>query len=161
MIQPTVGRIVWFYPVGREHLDFDPGQPLAAVIAKVWSDTCVTLTVFDVHGKPHAKGKVMLWQGDGETPPQCEYATWMPWQKSQAAKTDEIVTQLFARVKALEGQLATLTDALWVDPETPPMPSDAIQPLPDQPPADNLSAAIASATSAPETPPAPEPLPPA
>lgn len=86
MIQPTVGRVVWFWPASTTGKE---GQPLAATIAYVHSDTLVTLTVHDRDGETYGLAKVELWHGEGESPnhPHCE---WMPYQKGQAAKVEQL-----------------------------------------------------------------------
>lgn len=93
IINPTVGRIVWFRfsEFAREsgfarHRD---GQPYAAIITRVWSDTCVDLTVFDADGAAHSRTSVVLWQGEG-VPFQSSYCEWMPYEKGQAAKADSV-----------------------------------------------------------------------
>lgn len=96
MIQPTVGRVVWYHPDRNStESGFAAGSPLAAIIAHVWSDTCVNLAVFDANGKSHNRTSVFLYQGDTDRP-SSSYAEWMPYQKGQAAKTE-----------ALEAKLAT------------------------------------------------------
>jgi hypothetical protein len=86
-ITPTVGRVVWFYPsrlVGESGFASPPeGEPLAAVIARVWNDRMVNLTVFDANGAPHPRTSVPLVQDDQLTP-RDSYCTWMPFQKGQA-----------------------------------------------------------------------------
>lgn len=92
MITPTVGRIVWFYPAGhsRNH------QPWPAIVAHVWSDTCVNLAIFDSNGKPleQPPTSVLLVQDNMEVPSGGNYCTWMPYQKGQAAKTEQLEKQL-------------------------------------------------------------------
>jgi len=82
MIKPTVGRIVWYHPP-VPHM-----QPLAAIVAHVWSDTCVNLAIFDANGKPMSEPptSVLLVQEDGEVPSGGHYCTWMPYQRAQAAQ---------------------------------------------------------------------------
>lgn len=92
MIVPTVGRIVWYHPQKRGMGVGDPGpdpdgQPLAAMIAHVWSDTCVNLTVSDVNGNTYGRTSVLLVQDDAPVPDQF-YCEWMPYQKGQAKKYD-------------------------------------------------------------------------
>lgn len=92
MIKPTVGRVVWFFPEHR-HAD---DQPLAAMIARVHSDTCVNLAITHPSGSPmlNPPTSIRLVQ-EGETPPaDSDYCTWMPYQMGQAAKTEQVQSQL-------------------------------------------------------------------
>lgn len=88
MIEPTPGRILWFYP----HVDAgrDPnGAPLGAFLAKVISDRCVNLTVSHGDGSTYGAQNVPLLQDDDAPPADgSAYACWMPYQKGQAAKHD-------------------------------------------------------------------------
>ncbi len=90
MIQPTVGRVVWFYR-------YIPGQghkgPLAAHVARVWNDRMVNLMVISQDGVPESRTSVGLVQ-DGDEAPQGDYCCWMPYQKGQAAKTEALESQL-------------------------------------------------------------------
>lgn len=92
MIKPTVGRVVWFYKYssGQGHKG-----PLAAHVAKVYDDTCVNLMVIDEGGTPRSETSVLLVQEDGEAPTS-DYCTWMPYQKGQAAKTEQLEAQVGA-----------------------------------------------------------------
>lgn len=90
MIKPTIGRVVWFTPSRNSteadftHHDSTPPQPHAALIAYVWSDSLVNLTVFDHDGRQHSKTSVPLIQ-EGEPKPEYGYfASWMPFQVGQA-----------------------------------------------------------------------------
>ena len=95
-IKPTVGRIVWYTPYQSDTFPFQAGQPLAAIVCGVWSDTCVNLAVFDVNGNSHSRTSVLLWQDNSEAPkPSVGYAEWMPYQKGQAAKVEQLQQQLF------------------------------------------------------------------
>jgi hypothetical protein len=80
IIEPTIGRIVWFYlNSNSEHQ--------AAIIAHVWSDTCVNLCVIDPNGVASGATSIrLLHEGDGK--PSGSYCEWMPYQKGQAAKTE-------------------------------------------------------------------------
>jgi hypothetical protein len=92
MIKPSIGRVVWFWPGSFDAAlgNFsDKSQPLAAIVAYVWSDTMVNLAVFDPNGVSHNRTSVTLWQGDGERPAEF-FAEWMPFQKGQAAKTEAL-----------------------------------------------------------------------
>jgi hypothetical protein len=88
MIKPSIGRVVWFYPAG-----YNPttDQPLAALIAHVWSDTCVNLAIFDANGVPYPSPptSVLLIQDDGPVPTGGLYCAWMPYQLGQAARTEQ------------------------------------------------------------------------
>lgn len=99
MIKPTIGRVVWYYPTAAEPGAAVPGGPLAAIIACVWSDTCVNLAVFDCNGHPFANPptSVLLIQDDAPVPTGGGYCTWMPYQVGQAAKTEELQKQLAAK----------------------------------------------------------------
>lgn len=84
MIKPTIGRVVWFWPgLANE------GQPQAAIVAHVWSDTCVNLAVFDANGNASGRTSVLLHQDGNERQSAC-FAEWMPYQKGQAAKTEAL-----------------------------------------------------------------------
>jgi hypothetical protein len=51
MIKPTVGNIVLFTPLETDVNAFSAtNQPLAAIIAHVWSDNMVNLAIFDGNG---------------------------------------------------------------------------------------------------------------
>jgi hypothetical protein len=88
MIQPTPGRIVWFFP----HVDAgrDPnGAPLAAIVAKVIHDRCLNLAVFHGDGSTYPVQNVTLLQGeDAPLEDGSAFACWMPYQKGQAARHD-------------------------------------------------------------------------
>jgi hypothetical protein len=64
-IIPTVGRVMWFTPStvhpGPDFLTNDPKQPCAAMVAYVWNDRLVNLTVSD-HGKAFNMTSVQLLQ---------------------------------------------------------------------------------------------------
>lgn len=80
MIKPTVGRVVLFHPAINS---VEPGfavygrGPLAAIVAHVWSDDCLNLTVFDSNGAAHSRTSVPLIQDDALVPYQGYYCEWM------------------------------------------------------------------------------------
>jgi hypothetical protein len=91
MIKPTVGRVVLFRPglgferIGTRHDD----QPFAATVAYVWHDRLVNLAFADHDGRSHNATSVPLLQDDDKAP-VAFYAEWMPYQKGQAAKTEQL-----------------------------------------------------------------------
>jgi Phage protein (N4 Gp49/phage Sf6 gene 66) family len=95
MIKPTVGRVVWFTPAVCDDPRHDVKQPLAAIIAYVYGDRCVNLTTYDQNGA-YIGGKcsVLLLQDDDPKPEQGYFASWMPYQKGQAAATERMAAAL-------------------------------------------------------------------
>jgi hypothetical protein len=91
IIIPTVGRVVWFYPASNTaesgFVRNESGGQYAAIIARVWSDKLVNLSVFDANGTPHSRTSVALVQGD-DAAPDSAFCGWMPFQKGQAARQD-------------------------------------------------------------------------
>ena len=86
-IVPTIGRVVLFTK------DYYQDQKFAALIAHVWSDSCVNLAYFDANGCACNATSVLLVQ-DGNPMPDCYYCEWMPYQKGQAAKTEALEAQI-------------------------------------------------------------------
>ena len=102
-IKPTVGRVLWYYPrEGDQGASPPPGQPLAAIIATVWTDTCINIAYFDANGVPWNKQSVLLIQGD-TVPAEGGYAVWMPFQKGQAKAqvASELTSQIADDGKAM------------------------------------------------------------
>ena len=96
IIKPTVGRVVWYYPHASDGLYANNDGPLAGMIAKVWSDTCVNLGVLDGNGINHSRTSVYLYPGERMPRPAIGtgFAEWMPYQKGQAAKTEALEKEL-------------------------------------------------------------------
>lgn len=82
-IPPSPGRIVLYYPGPSESIARSGGAPLAAIVCRVWSDTCINLTVFDANGNTHPRTSVTLVQ-PGVPVPAEQHCTWMPYQIGQA-----------------------------------------------------------------------------
>lgn len=98
MIKPTIGRVVWFWPYapslfGEFHFNGSLEQPCAAIVVAVWSDRCVNLVVYDHAGMSHSFGSVILVQDGDSKPERCCFCEWMPYQKGQAAKAEELEKQ--------------------------------------------------------------------
>ena len=97
VIKPTIGRRVWFRPSAAFLASnpiltqFNPEQPMDAGIVYVHHDHMVNLIVTDHVGKTLAVPSVPLLAGhyvaDEDTDVYC-CCEWMPYQKSQAAKTE-------------------------------------------------------------------------
>lgn len=83
MIKPTIGRVVWYYPIDAIY------EPLAAIICHVWSNYCVNLAYFDENGVAANATSVPLHQDGIGAKPQRFFCEWMPYQLGQAAKTEE------------------------------------------------------------------------
>ena len=100
MIKPTVGRVVHYHPyITDTELAFTVGEPLAAIITKVWTDRMVSLAVFDANGNAFGRISVYLFQGDAANPNEnaMPFAEWVPYQTGQAAKTEKLQAQLDAK----------------------------------------------------------------
>ena len=83
-IIPTVGRIVWFTPADHDGIGRLSGQPLAAIVAGVHSESQVNLAVFDAYGNTQQRSNVRLVQPGEDTPDGAPYAAWMPYQVKAA-----------------------------------------------------------------------------
>jgi hypothetical protein len=90
MIRPTVGRVVLYTPQKTDELIYVLGEKLAAIICKIWSDTCVNLAVFDANGVATNVTSVPLIQDMEPKPDGGFYCEWMEYQKGQAAKTEKL-----------------------------------------------------------------------
>jgi len=100
-IEPTIGRVLWFYPRGAQ----PPQQPHAAVVAYVHDDGRVNLGALTPDGVSYSATSVLLIQPGVEEPPNGNYACWMPYQQGQAkgptseaiAKRLEVVEEAVSR----------------------------------------------------------------
>jgi hypothetical protein len=80
MIKPTVGRIVWYWPYGK---DPKTTAPLAAQIARVWSDDCINIGFLDENGCSRNATSVRLVQTIEDTTPDGSICCWMPYQQAK------------------------------------------------------------------------------
>ena len=100
MIEPTVGRIVNFWPgLGFAGVRHDTTKPLAAIVVHVFTAQLVNLTVLDSEGLPMREANVPLLQGNDKREPGQRCAEWMPYQKGQAAKTEALEQSLGPRAQ--------------------------------------------------------------
>lgn len=84
MIEPTPGRIVWFW---RWKGQDSPTQsePMAAIVTQVNGPRNVNLTIFEPAGTTTPMSNVQLLQDD-DIAPSAHCAQWMPYQIGQAKK---------------------------------------------------------------------------
>lgn len=75
MTEPTVGRIVWYWPANSDGIPCDGKQPCAAVVSHVNEDGTVNLQVADMHGFPHSKTQATLIQPEDPRPAR-GFAEW-------------------------------------------------------------------------------------
>lgn len=97
MIKPTPGRVVWYTPCDDDPTPKFRGEKLAAHIARVINDRLVNLLVIRADGVTYGRHDVILVQDGDERPKEGRYCEWMPYQKGQAAKTEQIERQGAAR----------------------------------------------------------------
>ena len=136
-ITPTVGRIVWYF---AEKMHEGYRGPYAAIITKVWSNTCVNLTV------AHSDGSVVYKPDVHMIPPHTQapsypHAQWMPYQVGQAQSAEKLADEVMGIVKI------KLANEYGIFPshskagqgKTPPPPSvQPKQPCGSQPPKSHL-----------------------
>jgi hypothetical protein len=95
-IEPTIGRVVWFWP--RTYMATDSGnmsvnQPYTAQVCFLYKNGHINVAGYKHDGSPFTALDVTLRQ-DGDEMPQGPYAEWMPYQKGQAAKTEALEKQV-------------------------------------------------------------------
>lgn len=95
IIEPTVGRVVHFHIAGIAPPGFttNPSNTYKADVAAVLSARLVNLLVVDSDGKPWPMQNIPLRQPEDEAP-LGNYCEWMPYQKGQAARTEQLEKQL-------------------------------------------------------------------
>lgn len=99
MIKPSNGRIVLYHRGERDRIpQHDPDQPLTAQVVHVWSDRAVSLVVWDSEGEHHFRREITLLQDQDQPPPNGHpWCEWMPYQKGQAAKAEQLEQKLSAQ----------------------------------------------------------------
>lgn len=86
MISPTVGRVVWVY---RPLATFDLRQPEVGFVTYVHNDRLINVAGFNANGTQFTATSLTLLQDD-DAKPEGDFAAWMPYQKGQAAKTEQL-----------------------------------------------------------------------
>lgn len=90
MIKPTPGRVVWYTPAEDDPPPKFKGEALSATVARVIGDRLVNLMVVGADGLTYGRHNVILVQDGDERPKIGRYCEWMPYQKGQAAKTEQL-----------------------------------------------------------------------
>lgn len=104
MIQPTVGRILHFFPSPGDRSRGD--GPLAAIVAAVINDRCVNVAIIDSRGRAsHEPATNVTLMQEGDAPPSGEHCRWMKYQIGQAQKND-------AEIASVREEIATALAAL-------------------------------------------------
>ncbi len=111
MIEPTPGRVVWFWPAPNDNIPALSGRPLAALVAAVHSDRYINLSVIDAYGNHHSRQSVFLAQPEDEATPASGFAQWMPYQLGQAAKAEQLEQQLEQQLETQPSPAETPSDA--------------------------------------------------
>ena len=83
-ITPTVGRVVWFRTWNGK--GYDP--ELAAHVAKVNDNGTINVMLIMGNGSTRPITDVPLIQ-EGDPKPRDSFCEWMPYQRGQAAKTEQ------------------------------------------------------------------------
>lgn len=82
MIKPTIGRVMWYWPVKDKRGD----QPLCALVCYVHGDNMVNLAVFNADGSGGGTTSVpVVQEGSPHTVGDSPYCEWMPYQKAVAS----------------------------------------------------------------------------
>lgn len=89
MIEPTVGRKVWYQPTRTEQGVKKGEQPFDATIVFVHSARKINIAVRDHNGYAYGLQNVTLLQDDDAPNPEGGHCVWMPYQKGQAKRHDE------------------------------------------------------------------------
>lgn len=96
-IEPTIGRVVWFWPrtyMATDSGNLGQGHPYTAQVCYVHKNGHVNLAGYRHDGTPFTAQSVQLVQEADEEVPQGPYCEWMPYQKGQAAKTEALEKQV-------------------------------------------------------------------
>lgn len=129
MIEPTIGRVVWYHPKPHsgDPPPLFPEQPYVAFVAGILPNGLLNLAIWSHAGFSFQRQGVVLRQ-DGDPVEQGD-ACWMPFQKGQAAKyaagqepvskaehldahadTQQAAMSLLERIKRLEARFGNPGD---------------------------------------------------
>ncbi|MGY3393417.1 hypothetical protein ACVWW6_006008 [Bradyrhizobium sp. USDA 3311] len=155
MIEPTVGRAIWYRPPGSH----PSAQPHAAHVAFVHDPRLVNLLIISHDGVAYPGTEIIVVQ-EGDPIPTAEqaprgYAEWMPYQKGQAAKADALQAQIAGAGQAPAPAPAPQSVSQAAPPPSLPTPATNQAPAPapqDAPQAASPPPPVAPATQ-PATPP--------
>jgi len=87
MIQPTVGRVIWYWPpLSWAQRVLTPDQPFKADVVYVHTDGTINVAGFDHFGQRFSDTGVEIVESDGKPSSDVACCTWMPYQKQVAAK---------------------------------------------------------------------------
>jgi hypothetical protein len=88
MIQPTVGRVIWYWPISAwSHRILEPSQPFKADVVCVLPNDTINVAGYDHFGVPFSDTSVQILDlAEGEPKPAFAFCSWMPYQKQVAAK---------------------------------------------------------------------------
>lgn len=114
MIEPSIGRIVWYFAdhaATKGMKSTHPDEPFAAIVTAVHTDRIVNLLVFDHQGTTFAMQSVPLFQGDEEDDETAiAHCEWMPYQRGQAERTRLAERGQSAVVSIAPGSYMNLSD---------------------------------------------------
>lgn len=98
LIQPELGRVVYYYPSSQDDgIEGVGDMPLAAVIVQVWDERCVNLAVFDRAGALHSRTSVICYPEDQPMPRDCPRWAWRESQLAALVRHLEDPAALLAR----------------------------------------------------------------
>jgi hypothetical protein len=100
MINPTIGRVVWYTPPADDPILATYKAPFKADVIYVWGDRCVNLDAVYPDGQHHFVSSATLVQEGDTAPGAGRYAEW-PYQQGQAKKS-QLSIEVDAS-KAVEG----------------------------------------------------------
>jgi hypothetical protein len=97
---------VWFVPSKSAPIPAGSDGRCAAIITHVHHDRLVNLAVFDANSHLHPRTSVPLVQEGDPKPEAGGYCEWMPYQKGQASKYEELERQLKEKAQAANAEAA-------------------------------------------------------